>query len=409
MSFIKKVISGAIGLILLTQTTLSAQFEGKEVNHLIVSIDTKTDGYSSDSRVSNRLLKIINDHKLLSEGDYLSILQYSVAQSDATLKNYVRVPSGPNVPKHIYEEITKTTSLQRIFSGANWAMYSRSSYNVDGYSLSSIAKPYSVAALTTNTHLVNRTFIALVTDHRYNAQDFYQELEAWRSMTRTKLSYEDIMKKCFDVEKEYFMSYIETSKISVGARSIYIDLYELVPMRKDVSFPSVFYYPKVIEAKRVKNKGYLIELPISNTIPEVFKTKRIDFRGVLDNGKNTKKYSFSSDSTFRIYSPQKGKVSELKVSAWLNIHDGFYNATLLTPDKNCSPGLNETITVNYPEDEKVFGIPLSDAFWIFYPNDQKKAAIVLTCISAVLLVILALFLLWLISGYRPRNNQIHLQ
>ncbi len=395
------------GLILLSPPSLFAQYEKGEINHLIVSIDTKP-AHSYPKNISDELIRFINKHQVLKKNDFISVLQYSVAENDPKLDKYVRIPSDSDQKKHVFDRISDENCLNRIFSHSNWWKYSQSTYHVAGYSLSSIAKPYSIAAIKTDSLLVNRTYIALVTDHRYNAQDFYQELEAWRTNTRSQLSFNDIMGKCYEVDQEYFMNYIDTKVINY---SCYIDLYEYIPLSKDVSANSVFYYPPTLKAVRVKGEGYRITLPLKNTVPEKFKTKQIEIVSRYDNGERSEPSIRTNKDEFEyvVAADKRGKITQLEISAWLNLIDGFYNATLLTPDDNCSPGLNLNIKVEYPEDARVFGIPLIDAFWLFEPEDQYKAAFILNVIIGAALILLLALCLKMLGHYVPNNDQIHLE
>lgn len=404
---ILKMLYILVGMILLSPLTLFAQYEMGETNHLIVSIDTKP-AYSYPGNVSDELIQFINQHKVLKENDFITVLQYSVPENDPKLDNYVRVPSDGRTKKHVFDRIIVKDHLNFIFTHYNWRCYSRSMYNAVGYSLSSIAKPYSLAAVKTDSLLVNRTYIALVTDHRYNAQDFYQELEAWRTNTCSQLSFKDIMEKCYAVDQAYFMNYIDTKVIN---SSCYIDLYEFIPLSKDISFNSVFYYPPTLKAVRVKGEGYRITLPLKNTIPGKFKTKQIKIVSLFDNGLRSEPSKRINKDEFEyvVTADKRGKITQLEISAWLNLIDGFYNATLLTPDENCSPGLNINIEVEYPEDAKVFGVPLIDAFWLFLPEDQYKAAFILNVIIVALFILLLALCLRRLGYYRPKNNQIHLE
>ena len=403
------------GIFLLSSIPLSAQYDGEEINHLIVSIDTKPGSSYGDS-VAYGLIGVVNSHKILKKGDYISVLQYSVPERDPRLDKYVRIPRGEGVGKHIFERVKSGSSFRTLFTPDNLRKFAQSPYRDLGYSLSSIAKPYSIAALTADSILVNRTFIALVTDHHYNASDFYQELDAWRNARKGasldgRLSFNDIMEKCYVVEKEYFMRYIDTREIRGGRSCWYVDLYEFVPLRKDVSFASVFYYPPTLKAVRVKGKGYRIDLPLKNTIPGKFKAKRVDIVSRDSDGNPCDSCSFSGKDEFEYttFAAKRGGIGCLDAVAWLNLVDGFYNATLLTPDEHCSPGLNTGIQIEYPEDAKVFGMPLSDGFWFFFPDDQYMAALVWKAIIWALAVLLIAFCLKLLGRYRPGNRHIHLE
>lgn len=410
MNLKKRII--VLAALLLSPSLLFAQNQAeREIRHLIVSVDSKTNGQSGKADVSAALIGMVKERRLLAAGDYLSVLQYSVFENDPTLQNYIRIPNYENVKMHLYDPIEDTTSISRILSPRNLRKYAQSNINEDGYSLSSIAKPYSIAALqamarenNVQTPLVHKTYIALVTDHRYNGQDFYQELEAWHSLSNSKLKFTDIMRKCFDVEKEYFIQYVETREIGWSS---FIDLYELVPLKKDISLRNALYFPPVVKTERIKEKGYRIRLEFHPIDPSQYKLVDIDIHPQPNDIEAS--VTMAGDTiVYDAYSPKRNHVTHLDISASINLLDGFYNATLLSPDHG-SAGLKTTLNVEYPEDEKVLGIPLLDAFWFFFPNDQKMAAITMNILCCVLLAILIyLFFIWL-GRYKPKDKQIHLE
>ena len=383
-------------------TPLSAQYDEEDVRHVIVSVDTRTSNTISRSVVLDSLLGLINRNMLIRDNDYVSVLQYSVGVNDPGFRNYVRIPDCGG--KRFVFTRTKKDGLRRIFNEWNWSHFESWDSGLLAYSLSSVAKPYSITALKTDSTLVNRTYVILVTDHIYNGGDFYQELTEWTKHSRSPLNQDDIMQKCYSVAKEYFLSYMETVGVtSMDKGPVYLDLYEFVPLSKNVEFPSVFFFPPVIKAKREQGKGYRISVSFSNTNPDQFDVKR-------KKGVYCKPTLFKDGDNLEYvtYATKRNDIDSLRVKAWLRINDGFYNATLLTPRDDCSPGLNYSIPVEYPEDEKVFGVPLSDKFWFIYKDDQKLAAQALTWIATALLFIMLALIFKRLKRYRPKDRQIHL-
>ena len=411
----RRLIFVLTAIMLLSPSPLFSQnrTEG-EIHHLIVSVDTKTNGQSGQPEVSKELISMVTERRLLAAGDYLSVLQYSVFKNDRELKNYVRIPNHEKVRMHLFDKIKDRKSIFKILSSENLKKYAQSNIEEDGFSLSSIAKPYSVAAFQAMTRenkiqtpLVHKTYIALVTDHRYNGQDFYQELEAWRSLSETSLSFVDIMKKCFEVEKEYFIQYVETKEVNTKKRGrIYIDLYELVPLKKDISLRNALYFPPVIKTERIKGKGYRIRTEFHSIDPNQYKLFDIKITPQPD-GADTLMKMVGDNLIYETYSQKRDSITHLDISASINLLDGFYNATMLSPNHG-SAGLKTTLKVEYPEDEKVLGFRLPDALW-FFSDDEKKAAVTMNCICVgLMLILIYLFFIWL-GSYKPKDKQIHLE
>jgi hypothetical protein len=387
-----------------------AQFDDEEVRHVIVSVDTRTSNTISRTVVLDSLLRLINRNGLVRENDYVSVLQYSVGVNDPRFRNYVRIPKSEG-KSYVFTK-TKKNELGRIFNEGNWSHFESWNSGQLAYSLSSVAKPYSIAALKTDSILVNRTYVILVTDHIYNGGDFYQELTEWTKHSRSPLKQDDIMQKCYSVAREYFLSYMETIGIpSIEKGSVFLDLYEFVPLNKNVSFPSVFFFPPTVKAQRVQGRGYRIRVEFSNTNPDRYDIKRMEVTPKRRKGAYGRPTVFNDGKTltYQTYAARRNDIDSLQVRAWLRIRDGFYDATLLTPQEGCSPGLDYKIPVEYPEDEKLlFGIPLTDELWFIYKDDQKLAAQALSWIIGALAFIILALIFKRLKKYRPKNSQIHL-
>lgn len=404
------------GVFLLLHPFLSsAQLDDVEVHHVIVSIDTRTYGKSKDSELAEMVLRMIRENKLLRPGDYYSVLQYSAYPSDLDFHHYVRKAFDKNGRDYIYRKVDSLHTYQAVLR-TNWEKFSTYHRGENHYSLSSIAKPYSLKTLRTNEILVNKTFILLVSDHQYNGQDFYQEVSFFEQAinnTKTKINKDAIMAPCFDLAREYFMEYkqslIKQYKPLGDNNNIYIDLYEYIPLSKNIALPSVMYYPPQIEAKRVRGKGYLIELPMKNINTEGFSVKKLVFKAIGGgNEKNEIVFTDTADSVkYEMYCP-KDQIDAIEVKAWLNIKDGIYDATVLTPGQSGSPGLIVRVPVTYEPMAKVWRLPLPDWLWLFAKDDQYIAAAIVKTIGWFILGVLAVLGLRRLRYYHPKNSQIHL-
>lgn len=407
-----------IGIILMfNMFPLSAQFDGEDIHHVIISIDTRTEGMSQRREIPAMVTKVIRCNNLLRPGDYYSVLQYSAYLEDRSFQNYVRIPHGKKGETFAFHPLDSLLSFSEELT-FNWDSLSIFHGNAH-FSLSSVAKPYSIKALMTNEILVNKTYIILVTDHQYNGHDFYQEVDYYEKQLRKNnrlatIDKKAIMQPCFDVAKEYFMEYKETLSKSYANRkdndTIYIDLYECVPLCKNITLPSVMFYPPIIKAKRVKRKGYQISLPMTNINKEGFSVKKLVFKeiGCDSESRETVIMDDADSVLFSVFRP-KDSIDSISVQAWLNVNDGVYGATVLSPDRKDSPGLSVKIPVEYEAPATIiFGIPLPDVLWWFDEDQHTAAAIFNTIFWVIVFVCICLSIICL-RHYRPKDSQIHLQ
>lgn len=406
-------------LILLSAPLVSyAQFDGKETCHVIVAIDARTEKMSYEPVLADSVMAIIKSNSLLKSGDYYSILQYSAQLDDDNFQNYVRKAKTERGQSFIFQRVDDPKDMAKVLK-RYWSDFSHFPGD-NQFSLSSIAKPYALMAVKTDEFLVNKTVIVLVSDHQYNGQDFYQEVKNYEDKNQISIDKDAILQPCFDLAKKYFMEYKQTlsKQFYFDGRindRIYIDLYEFVPLSKSISLASVMYYPPVIKAKRVKNKGYKIELPMSNTNEADFAVKRLNLKEIDISGHCLDSTVLdNADSVSFIVYRSKDQVRHIEANAWLNIKDGLYGATVLTPGPNGNPGLSVRIPVEYEKPATVvFGLPLSDAFWWFDTDDQYVAASYLQAICNCLLVLICLSIVAIVVSltriYKPKDNQIHIE
>ena len=389
-----------------------AQLDDVVRNHVIIAIDTKTEGRTQDRSLASVVYDAVCvEDTLLRKGDLLSVVQYAASVSDPSFKRYV-VPARTQSGKtYTYHPIENRNEVHRILY-PNWSDFATS--NVPGrfYSLSSVAKPYALAALPFAGEYTNRTFIVLVTDHQYNGNDFYQELTEWAREAGSWMDKKAIMQKCFDVENDFFLAYMDSK---VHGR-VYVDIYECRPLQASLALSSVLYYPPKL--KPVRKKGDSCEL-VFESVPQPgdhFKVKRLDIFPEFSDGSRgigiTWKDRDSVHVTFPY--PARKRVTSLRVRAWVLLNDGLYGSVILSPSPDAPVflgrnGLNVSIPVDAPDEAKVFGFRLPDALWWFYPDDPFKCAFLMEIILVVLLVAAILAGLASLKTYRPKKGQVHLK
>ena len=389
-----------------------AQLDDHVRNHVIIAIDTRTEGRTLDRSLASTVFDAVCvEDTLLRKGDLLSVVQYAASVSDPSFQRYVVPARTQSGETFTYHPLEYRNEAHRILY-SNWSDFATS--NVPGlfYSLSSVAKPYALAALPFAGEYTNRTFIVLVTDHQYNGNDFYQELTEWAREAGSWMDKKAIMQKCFDVENDFFLAYMDSK---VHGR-VYVDIYECRPLQASLALSSVLYYPPKL--KPVRKKGDVYQL-VFESVPQPgdhFKVKRLDICPVFSDGSLGKWKTYldrdAVHDTLTYTAPKQ--VSSLSVRAWVLLNDGLYDAVILSPSPDApvflgKDGLNVSIPVEAPDEAKVFGVRLPDALWWFYPDDPFKCAFLMEIILIVLLVAAILAGLASLKTYRPKKGQVHLK
>lgn len=407
-------------------------------HHVIVAID-KAGCYewSRSSEVARIVKDILFNNRpadptlyyrdsLVQDGDYVSFVGFSIKPNAKDMDTYV-LPLG-NSRNSYRDFISRNDKNDSIYySSYKYKTYSESKKlirnwsNIVGepnsgnnnYSLVSVAKPYALRALKDDTKEVNRTFILLITDHRYNGGDFYEEIKAFNMKSNGRLSYNNIFKKCYEVEQNYFIKYIQSKDLG---RNKYVELYEYVPLQQNFNLTSVFSHEPVFYAKKQRGGGYDVEIKLANTANPLYKVK--DFHLFLNNS-DASKYETPNyakkikcpdgkiDITLHEHIPSRSDNMHIEIRAWVKLVDNVYNATLLTPNKDApveygKKGLNQLIPVKFEGNETILGVlDLQDWMWPFWIDTQHSAVLFWNALIIILLLALVITVFVILTLFTP--------
>ena len=381
-----------------------AQFDDKIRNHTIISVDCAGCPWARSAETRNAVRSFIEEKGIYREEDMCSLVGFRAHSRD--METYA-------IDKYSYIKKCDGNCLWY-----NWAsaLAGVSNDGMEGYSLVSVAKPYSLKALKTSGNYTNRTFLVMVTDRRYNGGDFYAEvIEFLRSVYGQYIpvarvrAMDNLFKVCYDVEKEYYIKYLETRMLGINR---YLEFYEFIPLQETFSLPSVWDYRNVIKAKRCKGHKFEVALDILPRNNTRYAVKKVELK--LSNGRNANTLEGTIDTVRynAVIENGKNRPRALNMKVWVNLIDGCYNATILSPSSAAPDylgrnGLNLSIPIQYEEPAKiVFFIPMPDFLWWFFPEDQYKAAIAMNAIIAMLLFVILLIYIKVRQYYKLTSTDI---
>lgn len=373
------------------------------------------------------------DKTLFTEGDMISVLGFCTDPTRNSMSGYsygVKIPGEPS-KSFLHQRMTMETARYR-FSPAQWkSLVSYSNPNIGKsdkkYSLVSVARPYCLRSLRIKAdqynekHLTNRTFIIMVTDHRYNGNSFYDEVlyiaesQAKRNASYTDIMFDRIFKVCHEVESEYYIKYISSTPIS-GLKSGFVEIYEYIPHQSYLSLSSIVDYPHSVEAVRLKGDSCSVDVSFNKRDNDHYRIKKLDLLLKYKGGRDTLLTYTDTDSiTFNQVFHRNSCPEHLEARVWLRLMDGVYNSTILTPSRGApkylgGEALNVSVPVNMEPDAEVLGIPMPDWMWIGTDKDQYKAAMLMEFLIIagiiVLLVVLVVILYFIFRYYRPKKEEI---
>ncbi len=386
-------------------------------NHVILAFDEAgTSWRQTDDKVRQNVEYFLFDNDgnpLLSKGDYLSVVGVKGDCSARGWKDFVYVKSS---------FIDDYNTIKSMMSTAEWPNQVRTpeQYSYESsYSLISIAKPYILAKLGKGADkaMVDRTYMIFVTDHRYNGNDYYNELQYFlgdSAYINAKIDIHDVLKVCYDVEREYCIEYLDVKKWPFSpSNGMYknVELFEVSPNQEYLTLPAVIDYSPSLTAVRKRGHSYEVTLDLvhSNShfeMKELIVYKCSEFKAFeepIDTLASLDRYS-------RTYVFDRSeKISHLRMTAKLKLNDGIYDATLLTPDT--VPGLNQTVKVNTEEDSRIlFGLaPLPDWMWPSFVETQQAAAIVVSFLILILCAIAMLAYIYATKTYKPKSEEVRIK
>lgn len=382
-----------------------AQFDDRIRSHTIISVDCAGCPWARSAATRDSVRAFIEEKGIYGENDMCSLVGFRAHSRD--MESFA---------------IDTCSYLKKVDANTLWYNWSSALAGVsndggNGYSLVSVAKPYSLKALKTSENYTNRTFLVMVTDRRYNGGDFYAEvIEFLRSVYGAYFPVErvramdSLFKVCYDVEKEYYIKYLETRTLGINR---YLEFYEFIPLQETFSLPSIWDYRNTIIAKRRKGHKFEVALDIMPRNNARYVVKKVELK--LSDGQHaeTREWQVADTVIYRaVVDNGKDRPGYLEMKVWVNLIDGCYNATVLSPVESAPDylgreGLNLTIPIQYEEPAKiVFFIPMPDFLWWFFPDDQYKAAIVMNAIIVMLLFVILLIYIKVRQYYKLTSKDI---
>ena len=389
-------------------------------NHIIIALDESgTDWRSTEANVREGLKNFLfnnNGNPLLGEDDYISVVGVKADCSAKMWDDFVYVKTDKN-QRLAY--INDNSYVNEVLSDSRkWSDLAKTQRNYDSsYSLVSIAKPYILARLGAemNKAWVERTFILLVTDHRYNGGDFYNELQYFlgsEPYMRKHIGLFDALELCYDVEKEFCIEYVDVCEWRPYNGGIYhnVELFEVCPNQDYLTLPAVIDFSPYVTAERRKGRKYEIQMDFSHS-NEHFEVDNLSIYLCSDRGDEICLASVDNLNTYELSHTyrKKDKFSKLRLEATLRLKDGVYDATLLSPE--IFPGLIHTLDIKQEKDAKIlFGLArLPDCLWFPGIKNQYVAAIVTSFI--ILILAIAAFVIYIMKTrtYIPRKDELKIE
>lgn len=375
--------------------------------HFIIAFDKAGCPWISDYATTNAINKILfsrradllDRNSLFQDSDYISLLGFAIPTNAHDMSNYVFPLKYHSKPMTFQTYTIK--ELKSFIGSYKWENIVNGSVGDNLFSLVSVAKPYSLMALKSN-HNINRTFIITITDHRYNGNDFYDELNAFQQFTRHRkqLMSDTICKHAYEVSQYYYIKYYETVKIG---HKKYAELYEYIPLQRHLELSKIVDYPKQIDAVLCRDGSYQIEFNIQEGDHPLFKIEHmtallgdtiIDMTGKLGGEIFFEKIT-NKDLDF------------LQLRAWVRMTDGVYNNTILSPSSN-SPieygreGLNVSIPIKFEPTMKIYNfLTLAPWAWPIFFDSQSSAIMFWQITIPIIIVVLLLFTCWCIVRFTP--------
>lgn len=432
-------------LALVSSATLFAQTGEAIRNHTIIAIDERVSGqywkpWDNDVRdmVERYLFEPIvidgdtlyGGEPLYKDGDYLSIVTFSLGCLDEKIDAFTGIASYDQVD---YKFVPYSSTVRRTIRD-HWYDLARIRPLHDArHSIFSIAVPHALSTCRRekDDQLTNRTFVLMITDRSYSDKTYFDDIRDFtdQQWARTKghaISKSDLIGVSQSVSKDYFINWINQDErryqfwTSHQLRTKNVDLYELQPLQEHLRLPAVIRYPEKIVAQRGRFGRYTASLTMSPEDSVRFNVLRVEAILFQDGiAQDTLSYRAASPripfekiaKTFRLDKRKTNTYIELR--AWVNLLDGTYDATVLSPSRNGAAylgqaGLNMRIPVEYePRARTVFGLlPLWGIFCL--SGDQGLDATIINLLIIIWAILGLLLYIIKTRSYEPTLDEIEI-
>lgn len=438
----KRIISILLLVVSLSFQNLQAQDERMYSHHVIVALDNAgTSSWINNEEVGCSVKRALYNtypsigitKPLLQKGDYISIVKFDARTTANAVDKYYVKNALENVPP-----MSKSDNISALHNGSFPRLWNTIKVGQSGnnFSILSVAKPYilqGTSALVTSSVQerpdISRTFLIMVTDHHYNGNDFYDEINCWTQFTLgnnkvgCRILADSLSAFCRKVEQDYYIRYVATDTLhSLGGRK-YVEIYEYQPLQQHFTLSSVVNFPAKIKAKRVIGGKYKICFPISYQNEQHFSIDKLEIDLLDESGKQVdlleKKVIVNlqqeREVNFEFDDSYKQTIKKVRIRGWVRINDGFYGFTQLVPYENApvflgNKGLTVNVEVEFEEDGKLFGIlRMPDFLWWFYHGNQAMGALMMSFTILLLIIISLVVFFWKALHYHPKESQMQIR
>ena len=379
-----------LSLISYAQTEVS-----KQKSSLIVALDVRAPRVNgapfwNSNSVSDAILGITREHNVAP--DLVSGVLYGVREGALSPKDFSKLIVKPRPATNGYSDLLNSLHSQLPIGSF--------------FSITSFAKPYSLIALK-DMALTNRTFMAIITDGKYNGNDdYYGEV----SFVRNNFSQEgknEFKKSIKNVQTNYFCEYLGSKSIIGG----YVQLYEFIPVQQYFALESVLDFPHEIIAER-KKSSYSVKFAtdaIQNKDYEIQKLVLSLYNG--DKIISSQEIHANQEIELQISKSEINNV-HIEIDSWVKLCDEIYNNTVLHPKGSKlqgSEGLTRRVVIKKEKDASILGIvPLPDFLFSisFWTSSQTTAANTWAWIIIFILIAIVVYIIYRSNIYKPIANEI---
>lgn len=425
----------AFSILLLAIISVQAKKNEALRHHIIIAVDKAgCDGWLGNAEVGQYVNYLIHS-KLADEtakrhyfepGDYVSVVGFRINSNQRDMSVFA-MPLRAGGGFMAYQQYNNN-QLNSLLS-EEWRETVLQSYNTGGsaFSLVSVAKEYALSALKSDGQKVGRTFLVMITDRHYNGNNFYDEMKAFEEHQAyygagELLTPQKIFKRCYEVQQYYFCRYINTGFIWAGnefSPKGYVELYEYLPLQRNFSLSSAINYPTHLKAKRKRNGNFSVEIPLSWCGGKHYTFTHLDAfpnfgdKPVFKTPSGAIAVDELTEKVETIDVPADKSAKSIQLRAWLGLYDGFYNATLMSPEMECPiesgrEGLNALIPIEYEEDATILGVSIPGFLWPPFVDNQYTVVIIWKIFLWVLFIGWLIWMAYKIARpehYKPKANE----
>jgi hypothetical protein len=399
--------------------------------HVVILIDAApAQSYQyllqDNSKLPGIIDKFLKEKNLYNDGDYLSVLSYSLGAGNLDGHNLERFITTPkNRGELLAWKRPKSNNPLRNLSG-NWASISYGQHlkklrDPIG-SLNSLRLYYALHAVSCSDEnlAANSLYIITISDEIHQGNDDIAgelrkllqisplDLDIQKNIQEESLSFSNSVKKNFT-----FLT--DPSKLIIDKSNIYpfqLVVTEIKPSR-DPSIQNMLHLPAMPDLKRVRG-GYRLDIKVPQ-IDSTYKLEKMELTISASNEDN--KLYETTDDYISVTLPTQTVLSDsvcATLRAWVRFNDGVYNALVLNPYDKANLGLSMSQQLVTRDEPKILGfLRVSDALWFsFLPDTYENVIIAYSTIVWLLIVAaivaLAMYLIKKVSTYVPTIESIRI-